>query len=233
MDQIRDFADERHSTFCAYCGGRTGTRDHVPSKVLLDAPLPENLPVVPACRECNNGFSLDEEYVACLIECALSGTTDPAELERDCIIRILKRKPALRSRLEESRRVDPAANTSFVVEERRVRRVVLKLARGHAMFEGAAPQLDQPSTIHVAPLGLLAEAQRTAFETPPATNVFPEVGSRAMQRLFRQPDWGTSWIEAQADRYRYLVAVGSPGLVVRLVLSEYLAAEVTWRGSLE
>ena len=49
--------------FCIYCGAESGTREHVPSKVFLDEPYPEDLPVLPACFNCNNGFSDDEAYV--------------------------------------------------------------------------------------------------------------------------------------------------------------------------
>ncbi|HET8774378.1 MAG TPA: hypothetical protein VFP80_11320, partial [Thermoanaerobaculia bacterium] len=73
MEQIKSFADERHAAFCAGCGGAPETRDHVPSKVLLDEPYPENLPVVGVCASCNQGVSLDEEYTACVIECARLG----------------------------------------------------------------------------------------------------------------------------------------------------------------
>lgn len=68
MKQIKTFSDLRLNTQCAYCGEYPETRDHVPSKIILENPFPENLPVVPSCLKCNNGFSLDEEYFACLIE---------------------------------------------------------------------------------------------------------------------------------------------------------------------
>lgn len=76
MDPKHLFVDERLKGSCVYCGGPPETVDHVPSRVFLDDPLPENLPVVEACRECNGGFSLDEEYLACLLECVMTGTTD-------------------------------------------------------------------------------------------------------------------------------------------------------------
>jgi hypothetical protein len=64
VDQLKDFADSRLIAGCVYCGGLDETRDHVPSRVFLDSPFPENLPVVPACWECNNSFSRDD--VCCL-----------------------------------------------------------------------------------------------------------------------------------------------------------------------
>ena len=81
--------DERQLAFCALCGGGTGTRDHCPSRVLLDEPYPDNLPVVPACSPCNSRFSADEQYLACLISCVLAGSTDPALITPPKIRRIL------------------------------------------------------------------------------------------------------------------------------------------------
>ncbi len=46
---------------CAYCGNPATTRDHLPSKNLFTPPLPDNLITVPACDQCNNGASDDDE----------------------------------------------------------------------------------------------------------------------------------------------------------------------------
>lgn len=79
---------------------------------------------------------------------------------------------------------------------------------------------------------VLTPEARDHFETPPATSGWPEVGSRTMQRMavaFAAP--GISpWVEVQAGRYRYLaVAVGA--VLIRMVISEYLACEVIWSQS--
>jgi hypothetical protein len=50
MRQLESYADERLTAACIYCGRATQTRDHVPSRVLLNEPYPNNLPVVPACN---------------------------------------------------------------------------------------------------------------------------------------------------------------------------------------
>jgi hypothetical protein len=67
---------------CAYCGSAADSRDHVPSKILLDDPLPAYLPVVKACSHCNGSFSLDEEYLACFLECVMAGSVNPDLLSR-------------------------------------------------------------------------------------------------------------------------------------------------------
>lgn len=81
--------DKRLLKSCIYCGGSPDTRDHVPSKVFLDKPYPDNLPVVACCLDCNRSFSLDEEYVACFIECVIAGSTSPDAIQRERISRKL------------------------------------------------------------------------------------------------------------------------------------------------
>lgn len=89
------FVDDRLMGRCVYCGTTPDTRDHCPSKVLLDEPYPDNLPVVEACLACNQSFSLDEQYVACFLECVMCGSTDPAALNRRNIQRILTKTTSL------------------------------------------------------------------------------------------------------------------------------------------
>lgn len=60
MDQLNNFADSRLLNGCIYCGGSSETREHVPSKCLLDRPYPTNLNVVGCCESYNQSFSKDE-----------------------------------------------------------------------------------------------------------------------------------------------------------------------------
>ena len=106
MEQLNDYADRRLLLGCIYCGEEDSTREHVPSRVLLDKPYPENLPVVGACRPCNNGFSQDEEYFACLIESVIAGSTEPTRIRRPTIAALLKKSPALQARIEASKTFD-------------------------------------------------------------------------------------------------------------------------------
>lgn len=226
MKQIRDFGDERNKGWCVYCGGPQETRDHVPSKVLLDEPYPENLPVVPACTECNSSFSLHEEYVACLLECALTGSVEAAS-ERRKIAGIFKRAPALASRLRDAR-TESEAGVSFIAEQDRIGTVVVKLARGHAAYEQNEPQLLEPHRVSFAPFTSLSDGAREQFEAPSTSPLWPEVGSRAMTRVLAGQNLDQDgWINVQKDRYRYRVDPEG-GFRVQMVFREYLAAEVVW-----
>jgi hypothetical protein len=229
MDQLRNFGDSRQTASCAYCGGgANSTDDHVPSKVLLDEPFPPNLPVVSACPACNQGFSLDEEYLACLLDCVLAGSASSEAVGRSKVRRILSEKPALAARLAAAIQ-SRDRGVLFAVEHDRVQKVLLKLARGHALFELNEPQFEEPSYFHYAPLPFVDAEIREKFERQsqgPELAGWPEVGSRAMQRIVLGKEAG--WIVVQAGRYRYLASADNGGILVRMVLSEYLGCEVIW-----
>jgi len=173
------FVDERLKGSCVYCGGPPETVDHVPSRVFLDDPLPENLPVVEACRECNGGFSLDEEYLACLLECVMTGTTDIEGLAREKVRRSLSRNPRLTAQLEACRWDDDTGRPWWKPDEARVRNVVIKLAKGHAAYELSETWRDEPDVCSVRAIVAMSEAERQEFEG---------VGGEA-QCLWRLPRW--------------------------------------------
>jgi hypothetical protein len=231
MDPRQLFVDERHSGICVFCGAEPTTREHVVSRVLLDDPLPEDLPLVSSCHACNNGFSRDEEYLACLIDCVVSGSTDPATLRREKVRASLRHSPALAARIAAGRSEDGAGTVIWKPEDGRVRNVIVKLARGHAAHQYSEPQMDEPEHVMIVPLTVMSAEQREAFEVVPASPGWPEIGSRAFVNMFVVGEEVYSaeggWTVLQRGRYRH--AVTQPGeVVVRIVLSEYLACEVVW-----
>jgi hypothetical protein len=184
--------------------------------------------VVPSCQACNESFSLDEEYLAALIDCVAVGCVGPSELHREKIRSILERKPKLAAALEHARRIDLASGSIvFEPDASRVRNVVLKLARGHAAFELHSLEDNEPARLLMTPIGLLDDEAREAFEAPPDACMYPEVGSRAMIRMLEHGMPSPSWITVQPGRYRFLASPGLP-LLVRIVIGEYLACEVIW-----
>jgi hypothetical protein len=228
MQQIKTFSDTRLDHLCAFCGQAATTRDHIPSRVLLNEPFPDNLPVASACFECNNGFSLDEEYVACLLECTLRGTTEPNEL-REKIRKILLRKESLKVLLENSiTRIDEQAY--FTPDEDRVRNVILKISQGVAKYDNSECQLSEPCSIWFRPLLTMTEEEQLEFFSSEELPMLPEVGSRAMQRAFQNPQTilQSCWIDVQPNIFSYSLSHTSEGLRVRMLIWEYLACEVIW-----
>lgn len=227
MRQLRDSGDHRTLLQCAFCGGETGTRDHCPSRVLLDEPYPDNLPVVPSCSKCNGSFSEDEEYLACLLECVAVGSTMPEAMRRPRIARVLSAKPALRARLENAL-VSRDGSVHFEPELERVTSVVTKLAKGHALYELHEACYEHPEVLEVTPLTAMDAFSRIAFENAPEPSVWPEVGSRAMQRQVARMDLTEAgWVVVQPGGYRYM-ALHDPVVEVRIVLREYLACRLRW-----
>lgn len=226
MRSLQSYADSRHLLSCAFCAGSTGTRDHCPSRVFLDQPYPENLPVVPACLECNAKFSTDEEYLACLISCVIAGSTDPAVVARDKVRRILEEKPSLRARLEQARQLT-SRGLEWAAETSRAETVIRKLAQGHALHELGEPRHNVPTELVIRPMPTLSHGEREWFETPAPASIWPEVGSRAMQRMVLGNDTTFGWIEVQEGRYRYSARIGA-GVEIRIVIHEYLAGYCRW-----
>lgn len=239
MDPRHLFSDQRNLDLCVYCGNEPTTKDHVPSRVLLDEPYPPNIPVLDACESCNASFSKDEQYVACLIECAWSGSAQPADVRREKIRRILTENSALASHLADCCKADNAGVLVWQADVDRVRNVVLKLARGHVAYELSEPRLNAPDSIAFQPISTLTVDQRENFESLSSESLlmpWPEIGSRAFIRALREVagrpiGWPTfeanGWLTVQPGRYRYIVTYHN-GVVARMVLSEYLACMVAW-----
>ena len=242
MDQLRDFADNRLVNGCIHCAGPADTRDHIPSRILLDQPFPENLPVIGCCRACNHSFSKDEEYLVCLVEAAIAGSAEPDKLSRPSVARILRNSPRLRVRIEAANR-QSTSRVEFAVEQDRVANVLLKLARGHAAYELSQPCREAPDPFWCGPLGTLPDDVRATFNAFHEQRMFGEVGSRGLQRLLVTEMVSTSndgkeskvrmlindWVEVQNGNYRYLAIDDAGGIVIRIVVREYLACEVGWR----
>ena len=238
MDYIDEFVDERQKSGCIQCGTWVGdvdtNRDHVPSKVLLRRPYPENLPVVATCVDCNSGFSKDEEYVSLFLHCVLTGSTNPEHHADEKRARALRRHKRLRARIERSktkyRTIDGKTRFVWKPEEERVERVVVKNARGHVLYEYGEPMLTEPEHVWSLPLTSMTMADRREFEragTAGGLAPWPEVGSRMMRRVLTGQDMRDGWVIVQDGVYRFRVEQCGV-MLVRSVLFEYLATEVYW-----
>ncbi|MEZ4810770.1 MAG: hypothetical protein R2819_10450 [Allomuricauda sp.] len=241
MKQLNPFADDRLIRECVYCGDSASTRDHVPSKCLLEQPYPENLSVVGCCDSCNQDFSKDEQYFVCLLESVLCGSTDPENIRRPSVAKIMQNSPALRQRIENSK-TEVDGQIAFVPEMERICNVMLKLARGHAAFELSQPCRSEPDHFWCGPLSSLPQENRDVFHSVHFQQILGEVGSRNMQRLLvtqitlnsetsGQQNIGmliNDWIDVQDEQYRFIAIDDMGTLVIRIVIAEYFACEVAW-----
>jgi hypothetical protein len=194
---------------------------------LLDKPYPENLAVVFVCEDCNNSLSLDEEYLACFMECVISGSVNPEHIKREKIKRRLLESPALSKLISESMQVFPDGSIMWSPELDRIQKVIEKLARGHVSVDyyKAPDVLERPSSIQITPFQEMSREQYDNFNSAHLGGLWPEVGVRAFERSAKEGE--NSWQVVQKDRYRYMVS-WQDQIVVRIALSEYLACEVIW-----
>lgn len=215
---------------CSYCGDFPDTRDHVPSKILLEEPYPENLPVVPCCYKCNQGFSLDEEYFACAIECIIQGTSEIEFLNRQKIKSILSKKEPLKKRIESSFLIENE-NKYFKIDLPRFENTITKLAKGHLKFENSEPQFENPTSIAFKSLHDMEENEEEAFFAPTVFDKATEVGSRGLQNILigQNQDILSHWTIVQAGTYQYMVSVSFGVEIVRILIWNYLAIEVIWQ----
>ena len=187
-------------------------KDHVPSKSLLTKPYPANLPVVQICAACNNGFSVDEEYLFLFLQCVLADSTDPACQTDSKIGRALQRHEKLRARIDHSRReyktMRGKTRSIWKPELKRINRVILKNGRGHAFYEQGEPILAEREHVWSAPLEALTTAESSEFGLVQGKSVQPdgiefagwaEVGSRMMMRAITGQDLFGNWVIVQDD----------------------------------
>jgi len=95
----------------------------------------------------------------------------------------------------------------------RVRNVIVKNARGHAYHDIAEPLLEDPDHVDFAPLELMSQEQRAAFEaagTDAELAVWPEVGSRMTALILAEEAVAGGWITVEAGRYRYSIDCPPP-----------------------
>ncbi|KRB55907.1 hypothetical protein [Flavobacterium sp. Root186] len=228
MRAVRTFNDERLDKMCTYCGDKHGTRDHVPSKILLNEPFPENLPIVYCCDNCNQSFSLDEQYFACSLECIIHGTTDIDKLNRKKIKETLLKNKKLQQRIENSFIYGDNIKV-FKYEEDRFKNVITKLAKGHIKFETSEPKFDNPSHIGITTIGSMSEQEINSFFKTKELEIAPEVGSRGTMILNFYDDVPyATWEDVQSEVYQYCIIQNKKSTHVKIFIQNYFVIQVVW-----
>lgn len=205
---------------CCYCGDFADTVDHVPSKVFLDKPYPENLPVVHCCKKCNEQFSLDEEYVAVLLECVRWQTFDIEQFKREKVRKIVEHNPAILQTVRET--VNPLldGHLSIDTENTRLNKVSTKLIAGHLRYEG----LDQWFLHDGLDISFYQDIHANQvfyhrFHSPIFSGLLPEVGSRALITLVENGNAGSPWLKVQSGQYEYCVSPDNSE--VRIIIQDF------------
>lgn len=214
---------------CIYCGNSADTREHTPSKAFLNEPFPENLPTVPACFKCNNGYSSDEEYVSCYLDVLKSKIYDDYVIKSKTAERLEKNIELSTALKEQIQTVD--GQVHFKYDEKRLINVLVKLARGHAGYEFDYVNLDcEPSIWYGFAFNMTPE-EIQAFNEITLMDKMPDVGARVYNRLCVVEDSQTGkaiytfleWVPVQENEYRYNVYFDESGSVcVKIAIGEML-----------
>ncbi len=131
---------------CVYCGRKATTSDHVIPRCLLEKPYPPNLLTVPSCRDCNAGFSQDEEYfLAVMAQSGFVPTLMSKVDEGGVVDRMLQKSTGLDVHFENSMRFAEDGRVFITPDETRIANITRKVAFGlyfHRYTPKAAPSLD-------------------------------------------------------------------------------------------
>lgn len=224
MLQRREYGEGHPERICCYCGESADTVDHVPSKVFLDKPYPENLPVVPCCKKCNEQFSSDEEYVAVLFECVRCQTFDPNLFKREKVRKIVQHNPAILETVRKTVLPLLDGQISIDSEDARLNKVLTKLIAGHLRFEG----LDEWFLHDGLDIGFYQDIHANQdfynrFCSPIISGLLPEVGSRALIALVNNGNASSPWFTLQSGKYEYCVAPDNSE--VRIIIQDYFGIQ--------
>ena len=121
------------------CGNPATTREHIPPDGIYPDPKPPNLITVPACGQCNEGSSRDDQYFIWFVATASSEDSLAKELINKRILKGFRQRPALlRSIMKKATKVNVYSEggiflgqqPAFAYDYKRIHRVVDKIVRG-------------------------------------------------------------------------------------------------------
>jgi len=127
---------------CYICGSKLAdTRDHLFPSGLFNKPLPTNLPTLPACTECNNALSSDEEQFRVFLASGMAYENEPGfriwneRIRLDLKGRRPRLKPLIRPYIRKARVLSESGallGHTLILEIDRgiINRVLRKIAKG-------------------------------------------------------------------------------------------------------
>ena len=142
----------QQSLSCVYCGSVDNiTQDHIPPKSFFPIPRPSNLITVPSCRDCNQGYSKDEELFLATFMFTDAGVSDTGKrLWAEKMHRMYTKNLGIRKKIVNSLKhvelITPSGihlgkRMAIKYDEPRSERVVNKMVRGLYFFEFQKPIL--------------------------------------------------------------------------------------------
>jgi len=250
-DRLAHYTEKDKNTIssCIYCGNYADTREHSPSKVFLDKPYPNELPITPSCSACNNSFSHDELSVSMLVE-VYKTIYNKADFSDKFCKRINKFPNIFYSSYFGIKN----SPKSFYTDK--ITRVLVKLAIGHSVFEltRCYPADLENCKIEVSYQFLpnMNQIEIDNYNRVEKMDLFPEIGSRAFAGIATSDEQAnymyamevnassgkneksirflfTDWIDVQEDKYRYICFHRDIDIVVKIAISEFLYGTVVFK----
>ncbi len=227
---------------CVYCGEKATTREHCPSRVFLSKPYPPNLPTVPACVECNNGFASDELYTKGFIKA----------YEQYCSYKSKTLLSERREVKEAEQKFENCLNSRKVHFDDRIARILIKLAICHITYElttGFHTDSWEGTPEYISYI-FRPNMQPTEIDSwgdfiPMNDNILPIIGSRAFNHIYVikpvllkgsiekgvAPLAVMDWIDIQDNNYRYVCWLDKGHMHIKIVIDEFLFAYVVFNGA--
>ena len=192
---------------CTYCGKRKSvTADHVPPKNLFGRPYPPNLLTVPACLDCNGGFTKDDEY----FRIALTITDEAkGQRAREAVMPTVMRginstkqdrfRAALLSGTQIAPRFSPSGlflgnHRAIAFDSARLDRIARRIVRG-LFFQVKGHRLPDDHAINVLPVGRFRELASLHPELDLALHEF--IGLITREPLMKYGDvFGYHWVQS-------------------------------------
>lgn len=208
---------------CIYCGDNAQTREHCPPRSFFpEHDFPDNLRVLPACENCNRGFSYDEEIVCNYLNCIY-----------DCFC---CRISELDYSAEIKEYVEFTEKNKWPVKE--AERIFSKVAQGLAIYEmsdcfgdcGWIPKVSNFVCKH-----WVSQKEWKNLDAPIVLDVFPELGTRASNELFiiqmesnTIDACGVMWTELKENVFSYVTWMQDEVIRVRMILRDFFYVEVVF-----
>lgn len=232
--------------YCIYCGAISDTREHSPSKVFLSKPYPEDLPVLPACKKCNNGFSSDELYTEIYIDAMkfLSGRTSYMSEKNQ------ERMYLNSAFLDAQNDLKGFYNTGYITSNEKILHILTKLAICHMIYELTEGYYHiKGCCIYPSSIKYKLDFEMTKQEKEEYDEILfmsdkklPSIGSRVYDRIYvlstnltavdRTHNSDISlvmmdWNDIQDNEYRYICWLeNNHEIHVKIVIHDFLYAEI-------
>lgn len=231
MIQINPQNDVRYDNICCYCQKPftdNKTKDHIPSKVLLDEPYPTNLPIAFCCYDCNQSFSTDEEYFACIIEYLVAGTKNAEMIQREKIRNILNKKKHLKNKIEDNI-VDNGGKLTINFPESLLEKVLKKIIFGHLSYELSNPYIHNPDYIELNTIDNFTELEFQEFISECTMDIAPEIGTRAsLTHIVINEKPISTWKIVQKNNYQYKLDVSENEITLKVIIRNKIYLLARW-----